>query len=385
MPQRCVRSAARKWRQVDSATGRSSTVKERSRWSERITTVPPAVGAFFPLDQRLRLTKHSWSPGTIAQAVRNGLEIASYRRAAEQFVDLTHVSLSKSSLQRLVNEYGEQLVAMQAAEATAMVQVASQETEVAWRQVPAPASDCMNISMDGALIHIRDEGWKEVKVATISAVTHCVDDQDGSWTTHLCHHSYRAGLWEAATFSRQQWAEACRRGVEKATYLSSVNDGAAWIWNITRMCYGRCVEILDWWHAVERLWTIAHLHLGTASDEAAAWVTVQKQRLSQSRLRDVFAAVRRLYPRSVPLPDAVRQAVVYLFHNRWRMRYREFRQAGYPIGSGSVESACKVVAQQRLKQAGMRWSRMGAQAILALRAQLLSHRWPQTCRSLGLA
>jgi hypothetical protein len=174
--------------------------------------------------------------------VRSGLEIPSYRRAAEQFSDLSHVNLSKSSLQRLVNEYGQRLVDVQAAEAVAMVQVPSQESEVTWRQAAEPESDCMNISRDGALIHIRHEGWKEVKIATVSAVTHAVDEQDKSWTTHLSHHSYRARLWEAADFCRQQWAEACRRGVEKATYLSSINDGAAWIWNIARMCYGRCVD-----------------------------------------------------------------------------------------------------------------------------------------------
>ncbi len=55
----------------------------------------------------------------------------------------------------------------------------------------------------------------------------------------------------------------------------------------------------------------------------------------------------------------------YLFHNRWRMRYRHFRLAGYPIGSGVIESACKVVVQTRMKQAGM----------LALRSALLSDRW----------
>ena len=317
--------------------------------------------------------------------MRSGLEIPSYRRAAEQFSDLSHVSLSKSSMQRLMNEYGQRLVDVQAAEAVAMVQVPSQEAEVTWRQAVEPERDCMNISMDGAMIHILNEGWKEVKIATVSAVTHTVDEQDKSWTPHLFHHSYRAGLWEAADFCRQQWAEACGRGVEKATYLSSINDGAAWIWNIARMCYGRCVEILDWWHAVERLWAIAHLHFGAVADQATVWVNAQKPLLADSGLRTIFANIRQLYPRHQPLPDGVRQAIAYLFHNRWRMRYREFRKAGYPIGSGSVESACKLVAQQRLKQAGMRWSRKGAQAVLALRSQLLSLRWQQTCHLLGLS
>jgi hypothetical protein len=311
----------------------------------------------------------------MGQAVRMGVEIASYARAAAQFSELTHVHLSKSALQRLVNDVGDRLVAVQGAEAVAMVQVPKQESEVVWREVPEPDSDCMNISMDGVLVHLRKEGWKEAKVATFSAVTHDIEAETGEWSTHLRQHSYRAGLWEASEFAAQQWAEASRRGVEKATYLCSVNDGAPWIWNITRMCYGRCVEILDWWHAVERLWTVAHHRFGSNSPQAAAWVAVQKGLWAHSRLRQVLHNIRLLYAHDPPLPDSVRQAFAYLFHNRWRMRYQQFRQAGYPIGSGSVESGCKTVAQARLKQAGMRWSRHGAQAVLALRTCLLSNRW----------
>ena len=77
--------------------------------------------------------------------------------------------------------------------------------------------------------------------------------------------------------------------------------------------------------------------------------------------------------------------MLYLFHNRWRMRYHLFREAGYPIGSGTVESACKHVVQQRLKQSGMRWSLIGAQAMLALRSTLLSQPNLISLELLGLA
>lgn len=145
------------------------------------------------------------------------------------------------------------------------------------------------------------------------------------------------------------------------------------------MCFAYRIEILDWWHAVERLWAMAKPSL--PGDEAAAWVTQQKHRLDQDGLRHVWRSVRTLYPRGTPRPDEVRQAIRYLFHNRQRMRYGTFRQQGYPIGSGTVESACKVVVQQRMKQAGMRRSRSGAQATLALRCAFLSDRWHDTwCR-----
>lgn len=329
---------------------------------------------FFPLDRQLKLSKHVWSPQTIQQAVRLAVEIPSHRRAADAFSDLTGVGIGKSSLQRLCVEAGELLVAQQAAEAKAMVEVPKHD-EVVKREVVTPDSEVMSVSSDGVMVHLREEGWKEVKIASISAV-----EQSDEGTT-LTKHSYRAGLWEAATYGQHLWAEACRRGLEKAKRVVCVSDGALWIWHLMFICFAYRIEILDWWHAVQRLWTIAHAAL--APDAAKAWVVAQQHALAHTHLRHVFAQVRLLYPRGLPLPEPVQQAITYLFTNRHRCRYRLFRQAGFPIGSGTVESACKVVVQQRMKQAGMRWSRNGAQAMLALRSTLLSGRWRQAWDSLA--
>jgi hypothetical protein len=341
--------------------------------------VTSAVTVFFPLDEALQLGAHSLSPATAAQALRLGVEIPSYRRAVESFCALTHLPLSKSALHRLVNETGQTLAAQQAEEAAAMVRAPSKEEVVVWREVPEPDAPIMNVSSDGVLIHLRHEGWKEVKGVAISAVEAAVDATNGECEVHLTRHSYRAGLWDAATFANHLWAESGRRGLEKAKRIVSVNDGAAWIWSIIFMCFARCIQILDWWHAVERLWTIAFAHFGENSPQATLWhpggTRQQKRLLAHSNLRQVMHNIRQLYPRGQPPPETVGRAIAYLFHHRWRMRYREFRLAGCPIGSGTIESACKVVVQQRMKQAGMRWSRSGAQAMLALRSTLLSQRW----------
>ena len=82
---------------------------------------------FFPLDRKLKLPAHAWSQRTIEDALRLGVEIPSYPRAAESFTALTRIPLSKSSLQRLVDEYGKRLVVAQAAEARAMVAVPQAE------------------------------------------------------------------------------------------------------------------------------------------------------------------------------------------------------------------------------------------------------------------
>jgi hypothetical protein len=304
------------------------------------------------------------------------VEIPSHRRAADTFCELTGISLSKSALHRLCVEAGLAVAAEQAAEAQALVATPQREADdeaVAFRPRVEPASEVMSVSADGVMIHLREEGWKEVKVVSISAVAPAAPGEE----VHLTQHSYRAGLWEARPFGHQLWAEACRRGLEQARAVVCVNDGAAWIWGLMFICFARRIEVLDWWHAVERLWTLAKGSLSGEAD-AAGWVAAQKRRLLDDQLRQVLRAVRDLYPQGVPLPEGVRQAVGYLFANRRRMRYGTFRQAGYPIGSGTVESACKVLVQQRMKQAGMRWSRHGAQAMLALRCALLSDRWHET-------
>jgi hypothetical protein len=329
---------------------------------------------FFPLDAQLGLGEHAWNRQTVEHALRLGVEIASYVRAAETFTALTGIAMSKSSLQRLVGEYGRCVVRAQAAQAHAMVAVPKHEEEVVWRQVIEPESEVMSVSSDGVLIHLREEGWKEVKTMSISAVTREVNPESGERAVALTQHSYQAGLWDAATFTQHHWAEACRRGVDRAKTVVCVSDGAAWIWAMVFQCFAVRIEILDWWHAVQRLWTIAQQHFASPT-AAAAWVESQQAALAQSRLRQLMRQVRALYPRGQLLPDPVRQAVAYLFHNRRRIDYAAFRHAGYPIGSGVIESACKVVVQQRMKQAGMRWSRDGAQAMLALRCLLLSRRW----------
>jgi len=314
--------------------------------------------------------------------VKLGAEIPSYRRAAENFSELTKVGVSKSRLGELVKLYGGQLVAQQEAEATAMVKAPTKEEVITVRQMPQPDSEVMAVSMDGAMVNIRGEGWKEVKTVCVSAVDRVTDAETGQIEVRLRNHSYRSGLWEAKEFVNHQWAEGCRRGLERASQIVSVNDGALWIWLIVQMCWAPCVEILDWWHAVGKLWEVARALWDKDEAAAAGWMEQQKSRLWHSQLRQVIRAIRQLCPRGDPLPDKVRVGVGYLFNYRWRMRYQQFREAGYPLGSGAVESACKVVMQERMKQAGMRWSREGAQAMLALRSVLLSQRWDEVWATL---
>lgn len=312
----------------------------------------------------------------IRLALRQGVEIPSYARGAENFTELTGVPLSESTLQRLVVEYGNALVRAEEQEAAAMVGVPKEEEAVQWRKIPKPDSDIMAVSADGVMIHLRDEGWKETKVMSVSALLPADESTTGAAPYQLKQHSYRVRVCEEAKhFTNHYWAESYRRGLEKAKEVVCVSDGAAWIWAMAFLCFARRIEILDWWHMLQYLWQVVGEAAHLSSAEAAEWMATQKAAMAHSQLRLVFRRIRQLFPRDEPLPEPVRQAIGYLWNNRQRMDYVVYRQQGFPLGSGVIESAAKVVVQQRMKQAGMRWKRENAQALLALRARLLSNRW----------
>ena len=224
---------------------------------------------FSPLDLRLKVGSHSWTPETIGQALRLGVEIPSYRRAAQEFASLTHVSLSKSSLQDLAIEYGVHLAEIREQEALLLTTPCLEPGDGRAPETPPAAGEKMAVSLDGVMVNIRHEGWKEVRTASVSVVE--PDAEGEGVVVRLTQHSYCAGLWDAATFGRQQWAEAWRRGIQKAKRVVAVNDGASWIWALVATYYAPCVEVIDWWHAVQRVWEIAFSVLGQGTTQAEQW------------------------------------------------------------------------------------------------------------------
>jgi hypothetical protein len=185
---------------------------------------------------------------------------------------------------------------------------------------------------------------------------------------------YYCDLTDAKTFGDLMWATGCAAQADLAREVVFVCDGAAWIWNLITMHYSKAVQIVDWYHAADRLHRVAHaaFHQGEARERWLERITTD---LWEGRVTEVIQACADLAGQCSEAHDAE----TYFTNNQTRMHYDQYRNAGYLIGSGTVESSCKQIVTQRLKCSGAQWLVPGAVDTAKARAAWLSGDWTPVC------
>jgi hypothetical protein len=154
-----------------------------------------------------------------------------------------------------------------------------------------------------------------------------------------------------------------------------LGDGARWIWQEIGPLFGpERTEIVDYFHATEHVWSVAKALHGDDTPETKAWAEMGLHRLCRHGPLALLGWFDAAVARTSDAAAVVKRERSYFSTNAHRMRYPEFRRLDLPIGSGAVESSAKHLVQQRMKRAGMRWSDLGARAILNLRCHLLTGR-----------
>ncbi len=132
--------------------------------------------------------------------------------------------------------------------------------------------------------------------------------------------------------------------------------------------------IADLIHLIEYLWPAAYCFHPPGSDEAREWV-VKKVRalLEGADPIQVAAGMRRSATRrSLERDKAVEDCAKYMRKLAPYMRYGSAIRDGLPIATGVIEGACRHLIRRRLGIGGARWTTEGAEAILLLRATVLS-------------
>lgn len=271
--------------------------------------------------------------------------------------------VSDSSIWRQTQRYG--------AKMEAEVEHQRQQVSVERIQLPDAHHDHDQrkaLSMDGGMVNIRDEGWRELKVGAVFDVEKRLErnpqTQELDEMAHGVNVNYTAVLGSKDAFKPALWALAVQHDLPTARNRSVVADGALWIWDVAEAVCPDGTQVVDWFHAVEHLNEAAHALYpdDKHTQHRQRWLKTHKDHLYMGRIHNIIAALHQF-----ERPDLA----LYFERHQRRMQYLEFRENVLPIGSGTVESGVKQY-KQRLCGTGMRWNKDNAQRILLIRSASLS-------------
>jgi len=226
------------------------------------------------------------------------------------------------------------------------------------------------LGFDGVMLRTW-EGRKEIRVGVIYE-----PDREAP-RTPAGEASLRKEYF-ATTGSRESLVAAvCARALERAAggvggVVAVVGDGAALDWVDLDPHLPRRVEILDFYHVMERVGEIGRaMHPGAAA-AAGTWQAAMKKTLLEIGPWDLVRQLKAWQPECAAGQEVRRVQLAYFQRQQERMRYPAYLRRGFPLGSGAVEGACKHVVVDRLRGSGMRWKLPTAEPVLQLRAALLT-------------
>ncbi len=317
--------------------------------------------AFFPLDEELGLLSGGLTPRGEETLVRLSAWMP-YESARELLEELLGMRVSKATARRATLHTGQAALSVWEAQVERLKQEAPQAPAGAEKQA---------LSGDGAMVHLVGGEWAEVKTLAIGQVTR--NRREEVCTQQL---SYCSRLSDAASFEEATLLETHRRGLSRASEVCAVQDGAEWLQGLVDYHRADAVRILDFAHAAEYINEIGQAVQAAGGRLPACWLEGVLHRLKHQGPERVLRHLSWLAAR-YPSP-LLQEKLTYLQKREAHMQYPLYQEAGWPIGSGSVESANKLVVEARLKGAGMRWGRQNVNPMLVLRNAVCNRRWHET-------
>ena len=336
--------------------------------------VCPACGTgFFPLDEELELEPGGLTPSLAEDIVLLGSWMP-FTAGAKLIGHFRKVPVSEATVRRATEKSGQAYVELQTAQVEALEKELPQAPE---------GSALQQLSVDGAMVPLLHKEWAEVKTLAIGTIGEPVLE-GGQWAVHAKDMSYFSRLAEHQSFSRLATVETHRRGTERAGKVCAVVDGAEWQQKFIDLHRPDAVRILDWCHAAEYLARAGQVAFGAGTAAASEWLGVQLHQLKHGDPQQLLTNLRELSKELEATGRAnaealkiVKSSLEYLEKRREQIKYAQFQARGYPIGSGAVESANKLVVEARLKGSGMHWAREHVNPMVALRTIVCSDRWEE--------
>lgn len=313
--------------------------------------------------------QHGLRPGRATEGMIRLLGIAgvtvSFEEASRQIAEYLLVGVSVNTIRHETQSLGER----QQQRETKWIQASQDPGYLQTRERNPDRPGRIYGSMDGAFVPI-GSSWKELK--TIS--WYQAGQRYGSDELRAENILYYSSLEGAQSFGELVWASGVYHQVDQADELIFICDGAAWIWKLVSHYFPNAVQIVDWYHACKYLYPIAETLFDAESPVGAEWIKDLKDLLWRGQVSTVIQTFEQLIQEDRG-GQPVHDAFTYYTNNQSRMDYAAFKEQGFFIGSGTVESACKQIVSMRLKRSGAQWTEPGAVATAKARAAWLSNQW----------
>ena len=239
------------------------------------------------------------------------------------------------------------------------------------------AIETVSLSLDGAMLLMKDDGWREAMVGSLSLY-----DADGE-RRHSIYIGAAPEYGKERFFKRfEQEIANVKKLYPEAHYLG-IADGASSNWSFLEPHTQG--QTLDFFHATEYLTKVADAAHATNADKSARqqWLKARCHQLKHdpgaaAEMLEEMHVLSRRRQLSELNREQLQTAITYFENQMPRMDYAANVKANLPIGSGVTEAACKTLIKQRFCCSGMRWKEKGLRAVLSLRELVQTDgRWDQ--------
>lgn len=362
------------------------TLFGKIQWYRRVGRCPNgcAGSPSVPLDEALGIEAHQrlghevqWMSALLGVFVP-------YETASRLLALLTGVQVTPGTICKGVQEVGQRAIRQLQQELDALaggISVVAEALPPELKELP------LVIGADGVMVPFRPQPgspkgkvrWREIKVAILARLGTRLNRR-GKRVMVLYQRRLVAVLGTIDELSPRLWLEALRQQVHTAVRVVWLSDGGSGFWTVFERCFKGlgATAILDFYHAAQNLYKGASAWLDGRTRACQQWFANARHRLRHGHEQQVLADLATLVDAQC-LPDSAQEALMKVYHylkaHEEHIRYEQCKEAGLPIGSGLVESACKWLIQQRFKGVGMRWSEAGFHHLLHLRLAWVNQRF----------
>lgn len=336
------------------------------------------VKSVYPLDSYIGISGLPFkiTPAALLKIAYWAQNQSSYQRAEDAIAEALRIRVGDDTIRQVTNYVGDMVFRKDCARAEeAYLALSCGKLNFAH-----PASGVVYIQTDGAALNTRlkdDAGssWRENKLGEVfnSKDIRYWTDHKGERQHQILRKEYISFVGAADEFKKHLLACALRNGYGQFKETVVLSDGATWIRNMAEVLFPDAQHILDFFHLCENVHTYAKALFNMDASKYMPWAKNICDHLRKSQYKLVL---QKLEPMKDRKPNGCSVNLYgYISNNIRNIDYEQYEKKGYFIGSGAIESGNKLILQDRLKRAGMRWNTETAQAMLTLKTKAESNIW----------